>query len=440
MRSRLRCRPSHLLALALLAVPAWKALEWSILSFRPKRVDPESVALGAKLFHHEFEPNDPLTGGDGLGPVFNARSCVECHHQGGPGGGGPVENNVTVYGIANGETRGLPAVGVVHRQAIAPEFQESLAQVGPGLPNSWTIPLEQLNDRSRTVVPTGYVVTQRNTPALFGAGLMDAISDNVLIAHQREHSVPSRLVGLNSKVDSKIRGRVPRLADGRVGRFGWKSEFATLDDFVRAACANELGLSNPGRPQATPMGRQDYQEPGIDLTEEQCAAITDFLIALPRPEQVLPEDSEALALAEYGRLVFEEIGCADCHTPKLGAVDWIYSDMLLHDLGVELESSTGYYGAIIPNPTVESGGFASFEQPKPGEWRTPPLWGVADSAPYLHDGRAETLEEAISWHGGEAEDVRDRFDELHPVDRDALIGFLKTLRAPEVPSALGGYY
>src|SRR6185437_1092958 len=130
----------------------------------------------------------------------------------------------------------------------------------PGLPHAPSIPLADLVDKTRAR-PTDIVITQRNTPALFGDGLIDAVSDETLIAHQREHSTAARLVGLNGAKDGKVRGRIARLSDGRIGRFGWKLEFATLNDFVKAACANELGLSNPGRPQATPLGKLKYQQP-----------------------------------------------------------------------------------------------------------------------------------------------------------------------------------
>src|SRR5262249_3772026 len=162
----------------------------------------------------------------------------------GPGGGGPVDKNVTVYGIAGANPRGIPAVGVVHQKAVKPEFQETLNLVDARLPGAPSIPLADLVDRSRTR-PPGIVVTQRNTPALCGAGLIDAVSEDTLVKHQREHSTAARLTGLNGAKDGKIRGRVARLADGRLGRYGWKAEFSTLTDFVKAACANELGLSNP---------------------------------------------------------------------------------------------------------------------------------------------------------------------------------------------------
>jgi CxxC motif-containing protein (DUF1111 family) len=432
-------RPVHY-ALAVLALaPIWKVVEWT-WPRGPKVVAAERATAGLELFRHEWRPGDPLTQGDGLGPVFNAKSCQECHFQGAPGGGGPIDKNVTVYGIATADTHGLPRVGVVHRHAVKAEHQELLSQVNAGLPRSPAMELRELIDRRRSnSLPTGIVVTQRNTPALFGAGLIDAINEDMLVKHMREHTTAARLVGLNSARDPNVRGRVARLADGRLGRFGWKAEFSTLSDFVRAACANELGLSNPGRPQATPLAlaRTSYHQPGEDLTEAQCDLMTDFITSLPKPVEKAPDDDAQRRKIEQGKATFEKIGCADCHAPKLGPAEGIYSDLLLHDMGPELESSTGYYGAIIPAPTVADGRFSASETPvTAGEWRTPPLWGVADSAPYLHDGRATTLEEAIEAHGGEAREVTRKFREnLSQEERDALIAFLKTLRAPRVPLA-----
>ncbi len=439
MSPRRRLRPLHVVLAILVLAPAWKAVAW-FWPRGPKLVPAERAAAGLDLFRHDWRPGDPLTKGDGLGPVFNARSCLECHFQGAPGGGGPIENNVTVYGIATPDTKGLPRVGVVHRRSVQPEHQEYLSQVNLALPRTPSMDLRELIDRRRSgSLPAGVVVTQRNTPALFGDGLIDVINEDMLVKNMREHSSAATLVGLNSAKDPNVKGRVARLADGRLGRFGWKAEFSTLSEFVKAACANELGLSNPGRPQATPLplARANYKQPGEDLTEAQCDLITDFLISLPKPIETTPDDAVLRAKAERGRIVFATIGCADCHAPNLGPAEGIYSDLLLHDMGPELESSTGYYGAIIPAPTVADGRFSASEAPvTPGEWRTPPLWGVADSSPYLHDGRAQTLEEAIESHGGEAREVKRKFaEEIPQADREALIAFLKTLRAPHVPLA-----
>ncbi|WP_406695097.1 di-heme oxidoredictase family protein [Singulisphaera sp. Ch08] len=428
MAARSRMRPAHWIVLALVLAPAWKVVE-RLSRPGPKVVSAESVAEGRTLFNHDWTVKDPLTKGDGLGPVFNATSCLACHHQGGAGGGGPVARNVTVYGLSSTTKSQVPPSGVVHQKAIRPAFQETLNLVHSSLPREPSIPLSVLTDRTRPRSPD-VVITQRNTPALFGDGLIDAVADETLLSHQREHSNAARLVGLNGARDSKVRGRIARLADGRIGRFGWKLEFATLNDFVKAACANELGLSNPGRPQAVPLGQLDYKSEGTDLTDEQCVMMTDFIRDLAAPTQVLPSDSKSRSQVEAGHTLFAKIGCADCHSERLGPIAGIFSDMLLHDMGVELESSTGYYGSIIPQPSVRNDKFAVSEQPTPAEWRTAPLWGVADSAPYLHDGRAASLEDAIVLHGGEASDVAARFKEMSGVDRDAVIAFLKTLRAP----------
>jgi CxxC motif-containing protein (DUF1111 family) len=158
--------------------------------------------------------------------------------------------------------------------------------------------------------------------------------------------------------------------------------------------------------------------------------MTDFIRSLPAPRQVLPKAPQLASLVETGHQLFREIGCADCHSESLGPIQGLYSDMLLHDLGVELESITGSYGSSIPEPTVRNDKFEVAEQPVPGEWRTAPLWGVADSAPYLHDGRAGTLKEAILAHGGEASDVTARFQGRPEKDQEALVAFLQTLLAP----------
>jgi CxxC motif-containing protein (DUF1111 family) len=103
-------------------------------------------------------------------------------------------------------------------------------------------------------------------------------------------------------------------------------------------------------------------------------------------------------------------------------------------MGIELEASTGYRqtdcNGVLPAPKVPNEKFSASQQPAPAEWRTAPLWGVADSAPYLHDGRAATLEAAIEQHAGEAASAAARFNLLPPDQRQAVVMFLKTLRAP----------
>src|SRR5262249_24590872 len=133
--------------------------------------------------------------------------------------------------------------------------------------------------------------------------------------------------------------------------------------------------------------------------------------------------------ASAGKTIFHQIGCADCHTPDVGVVEGIYSDLLLHSMG-ELLVGGGSYNEPPPDlPRFKPG-----EGPIASEWRTPPLWGVADSAPYMHDGRAATLRDAITFHGGQAAAANRRFSELPQPEQAALVEFLETLRAPAQPA------
>jgi CxxC motif-containing protein (DUF1111 family) len=270
--------------------------------------------------------------------------------------------------------------------------------------------------------PRGVHFSQRNTPALFGVKLIDEIPERDIIAGATSQKLRW---GLASASDEEAPvGRAAHLADGHVGRFGWKAQIASLSEFVQAACANELGLSNPGHDQPTPLFKPFARQSGLDLTSEQCDQITAFCASLPRPEQRFSRGISA-DQAAAGERLFGKTGCADCHVPKLGSVDGIYSDLLLHAMGPELVGGGSYGEPPLPVPNGPDDG------PSPSDWRTPPLWGVADSAPYLHDGRAATLESAIQMHGGQGLRAARNFAALQQNEQAQLVAFLKTLRAPE---------
>jgi CxxC motif-containing protein (DUF1111 family) len=452
------CRVCYLVVglVALLPV-ALRALTWHRQPHQ--EVDAVMAQAGETLFKHEWTAKDPLcAGGDGLGPVFNADSCVACHHQGGPGGSGGLEHNVTAFSVGpagpatgrcapSGEM--LPTItvfrtpsvspgsetreGVVHSHAVSSQYVETLALVHPDLPRVSQPALFQIVPLNGTThhsmgdtlaMPRGVHLSQRNTPALFGAQLIDEIPDRVIIAQERSEQLSWG--GKPAGGEDQPVGRALRLADGRVGRFGWKGQTVSLAEFVRAACANELGLSNPGHPQPRPLGKPDYEPAALDLTAEQCDQLTAFVASLPRPVERLP-DGPAGEQAPAGKKLFSKIGCADCHTPDLGWLEGIYSDLLLHRMGEDLVGDGSYND---PPPDKRGDDPSPVQTPAPGEWRTPPLWGVADSAPYLHDGRAATLEEAIKLHGGQGARAASRFAALGKAEQAQVIAFLKTLRAP----------
>jgi len=266
-------------------------------------------------------------------------------------------------------------------------------------------------------------VSQRNTPALFGDKLIDEIPERFIVANARAEKIKWGMPKDRS-LDVPV-GRALRLPNGRIGRFGWKAQAASLSDFVQAACANELGLGNPGQAQPTPLGQPYYKAPGLDLTLEQCDQITSFVASLPRPEERMPDDPVVRDQAEAGKKLFSTVGCADCHKANVGSVEGIYSDLLLHSMGRELQASGSYNQPPQRNPDGEP----PDDVPAADEWRTPPLWGVADSAPYMHDGRAATLEQAIEAHGGQGTHAASQFTKLSPNAKTQLVAFLKTLRA-----------
>jgi CxxC motif-containing protein (DUF1111 family) len=390
------------------------------------------------LFQKVWQPGEPSpAGGDGLGPLFNENSCVGCHHLGGVGGAGGNNRNVTLL---------TAFAGPPNREKGDPVFQGELEDLHPGFRNQTSIVLHKhatspTDDARLTRIRTYDTVqtrdalialktSTRSTPALFGDGLIDRISDSDILNGETRSS---------TTMFPEIKGRASRLKDGRIGRFGWKGQSATLRDFVLGACANELGLEVPGHHQLTLDSQKRFDPKSLkaDLSDTETELLVRFVASLARPV-VRPVD---IVLTSHGARVFEAIGCATCHSPKLGNVSGVYSDLLLHDLGALFRDSGGGYGmSSVPGRIVD--GSTSTGDPAPSgtgeagptEWRTVPLWGVADSAPYLHDGRAGTLDEAIRLHGGEAAETARRYAKLPFGDRQALLAFLHSLRAPAVSS------
>jgi CxxC motif-containing protein (DUF1111 family) len=278
-------------------------------------------------------------------------------------------------------------------------------------------------------------LAQRNPVALWGAGSIDKF--------RREGGdvIRRRVAEEQTERWPWITGRVPKTASGKEGWFGWRGQIATLDDFTLSACATELGLRVPGFqedeiPVATsqPVGRLTGRRRDLDLTEEQSRALTSFVHSLPRPQDPTTDSQTAL-----GQRIFDRIGCSGCHVPDLGWLRGVYTDLLLHDMGDDTRDAQTAIPEqmIVPRATDPVSYYTSFfltimeiDSSPEQEWRTPPLWGVADSAPYFHDGRAATLKEAIELHDGEARRAALAFRQLDDEDRQALLAFLGSLKSP----------
>lgn len=454
----------------------------------------ERQAEGKELFTREWLPGDKRSfAGNGLGPVHNARSCVSCHHQGTVGGSGSVGSNSAIVGaFVTLSLPGRTVLGVPLEHDPEPKIaykqpdRTKLGKIHPALRTEGSflwhrfgndLALETwksnfLKDPEPSFFRPGavkvgdvYVAlieSQRNPPALFGAALIDGIPERVMVTVAAEQSKsngsapetaeqlatdsPGRFVCFDPKrTPLPIAGRMLRLRDGRVGRFGLKSMVPTLREFSLLACATEIGLEVPGFHRSAPPWIRGYKAPGLDLSERQCESLVQFVASLPQPVIQSPQTPQHASEVAAGRKLFTTIGCANCHRPTMGDVDGIYSDLLLHDMGQSLSGAGGYDTTIDVTPKVGAeaslpvdGNFPTSKKreviPKFGsgarEWRTPPLWGLRDSAPYLHDGRADTISDAIVQHDGEGLLAARAFARLTPAERLQIEQFLLTLAAP----------
>ena len=334
---------------------------------------------------------------EGLGPVFNGRSCAECHSIPRIGGSGTVlEIRAGILG-EDGIFQELPGGSLIQMFSIPPH------QVQP------MVPLE------------ANVVAHRKPIPLFGNGLVEAVPDQVLAALEDPDDLDGDgISGRAHWVVDKASGEL------RVGRFGWKAQIATLLVFGADAYLNEMGITNDLFPnEFCPSGTdcemvelvdsvpdpEDGPEPatglrGIDNFES-------FMLLLgPPPRGVVTEQERR------GEEVFSAVRCSACHVPSLqtgessvGALRmkrfFPYGDFLLHDIG--------------------TGDGIRQDDAAPTEIRTPPLWGVRFRAPFMHDGRASTLREAIEMHAAEAENSRRLYEELSGEDKAALRSFLDSL-------------
>lgn len=313
----------------------------------------------------------------GLGaPRFNGDSCRACHFQGAVGGAGPRGVDVIRHGRLDGGRFVEPAVGtILHRQTALP------GAVNPPEPG---VVLYEL----------------RQTPPLFGLGLIEGIPDHAILAH----ADPDDADG------DGVAGRPSWVDGGRLGRFGWKAQVPSLAEFSRDALSVELGLTLPaveGRTFGARTDNDDVPDPEVSLDEID--ALTDFMRLLGPPPPGVVVDAAAAA---QGQSLFEHWGCATCHVPSLPGADGpvpLYSDLLLHE--VLPEGATG----------IEEAGATA------RAFRTAPLWGVSQSAPYLHDGSADTLAGAIAAHAGEAAPAAGAFSAASPREQSALLAFLGAL-------------
>jgi CxxC motif-containing protein (DUF1111 family) len=356
---------------------------------------------------------------DGLGPIFVATSCEQCHV--GDGKGHPVFN-LTRFGT-QGATGfdPLPSLG-------GPQLQHRSI---PGYPAE--------------VVPSSATgVSEFTAPAVTGLGYLDAVDDAVLIALADPDDLdgdgisgrlqlhePSELIETALSLEAQSRPDVfaqGTQVDGKyIGRFGKKALTVNLLHQTAGAYQQDMGVTSDlltedlFNPQAGNRASDEVPDP--EISSSTLANVVFYLKTLRAPPRRDETDPDVMA----GEQLFGVVGCASCHIPtmrtgasEIAVLDRVdfhpYTDLLLHDMGPELDD--GY---------TEGRALTS-------EWRTPPLWGVGiqqnfqgGQAFYLHDGRATTFTQVIGLHGGEGAASRAAFSALSAEEQERLISFLRSL-------------
>jgi CxxC motif-containing protein (DUF1111 family) len=349
-----------------------------------------AFARGDAEFGRAFAPSS------GLGPLFNDVSCASCHS--GDGRGTPA-NVLVRYGSA-GDGHGGPQLQTRAIQGARPEQ-----------------------------LPAGMAWSPRLPPPVFGVGLIEAIPASAILARADPTDADgdgisgrANLVSAPSYVPVTEVGGGPGL---QLGRFGRKAQVTSLVEQTVEAYHQDMGVTSPFRPVDNVDARIDPVSAAADrvLDPEIPAATVQAVVAYLRMLAAPAPGGETTG-STRGSAVFDQVGCAACHTPELHTGSSpiaalanrpvaLYSDLLLHDMGDALADGR-------PDGAADG-----------REWRTTPLWGLRVARDFLggslylmHDGRAGTIEEAIELHGGEAAAARERFRSLGVGDRAALVEFV----------------
>jgi CxxC motif-containing protein (DUF1111 family) len=398
---------------------------------------------------------------NGLGPRFNSNQCFSCHSQPIMGGTSPVKNPLPEVAVLDGAKNALPWFIVPNGPIREARFKKSNGNADGEVHDLFVITgradAPGCDIAQFDFLPAGNPLTgqggNRNiifripTP-VFGAGLIEGISDSAILANLRANAPAKAALGIHGHANAHLSGNVNLSAnDGTITRFGWKAQNKSLLMFAGEAYNVEMGISNQLFPQErdeapgcifnpTPNDTLNFtttpSTTGNSSGISNPAVISDIeafanfmrLLAAPTPAPPTPS-------SEKGRDLFAKVGCVHCHTPSFttGAriasgsatspsvalsnqTANLFSDLAVHQMGEGLADGITQGGA------------------GPDEFRTAPLWGVGQRVFFLHDGRTSNLVDAIRGHqsrGSEANKVIEHFNELSIQEQQEIIDFLRSL-------------
>jgi CxxC motif-containing protein (DUF1111 family) len=395
--------------------------------------------------------------GNGLGPRFNSNQCASCHAQPNVGGTSPPQNPLLGVATADGAANTVPWFEAPNGPIREARFVQSNGVADGGVHNLFVVTGRAdvggaCNITQPNFLPAGNPLTgqggNRNivfripTP-VFGAGLIEAISDSAILANAQADASSKNQAGVKGHPNAILGGNVNLSAnDGTITRFGWKAQNKSLLMFAGEAYNVEMGISNQLFPQerdetpgCSPYAPTPEDTNNFPLTTtatnamsvlSDIEAFADFMRMLAPP---VPAPSTPSTI--NGRAVFVSTGCALCHTPSFmtgraissgstygpsAALSYqqanLFSDLLVHHMGQGLADGITQ-GAAGPD-----------------EFRTAPLWGVGQRVYFMHDGRASDLMTAIEAHasqGSEANGVIQRFKSLSVGQQQDVLNFLRSL-------------
>ena len=376
---------------------------------------------------------------DGLGPTHNAQACSSCHSHDGrgkppdhpddperglllrlsiPGPNGPVDE--PAYG---GQLQDRAIIGVPAEGRIVIVYEEVHGSYPDGTTYSLRRPVYTIADLAYGPLHPDVQISPRVAPVVVGMGLLEAIAEADILAMADPDDADGD--GISGRPNYVWDFRAGALA---LGRFGWKANQPTVEQQAAGAFLGDVGITSTLFPvencpsvQAACLAAPNGGEP--EIPDKRLAQVTSYVQTLAVPAMRNVDDEQV----KHGARLFVQSQCAACHTPRYVTGDthpvaplreqviFPYTDLLLHDMG---------YGLADNRPDGQASG---------SEWRTPPLWGIGlvetvnGHTTLLHDGRARNIEEAILWHGGEAEGSRNRYMNLTAEEREALIRFLESL-------------
>jgi len=412
--------------------------------------------VGNALFRQLWVPSPSSEiASDGLGPLYNAQSCEQCHLKDGRGHPPEGLDDTAVSMVIRTEMPGSAALSQIEGYlsavpdpvyglqiqdfAVAGHAAEATVQISyteekialsGGETAHLRRPTYSLSDLGYGPLDAATMLSPRVAPQMIGLGLLDAVPAADILSNADPDDQNGDGISGRAQIVMSRAFRKPML-----GRFGLKGGQPSLWEQSASAFHGDIGISSTLFPngyadctasqtacQNAPDGNSDVHD-NAEISDLGMELMTFYASNIAVPARRDLDDPQVLR----GKQMFYETGCTSCHTPKFmthrlageteqsSQLIWPYTDMLLHDMGPGLADHF---------PEARATG---------QEWRTPPLWGigltktVSGHTYFLHDGRARTLLEAILWHGGEAETQKRQVIDMPPEDRAAIIRFLESL-------------